>query len=67
MRSATALSTKEWKSALWAAETLPYCKCADVTDIEALRQLGIADIDTVVIKNSDSDRVNAMNRKVISY
>jgi len=32
-----------------ASQFLPYCKCADITDIEVLRQLGIADIDTVVI------------------
>ena len=43
-----------------AAETLPYCKCADVTDIEALRQLGIADIDTVVIAMGSSLEAGVM-------
>ena len=28
---------------------IPYCKCADVTDPEAIRQLGIANIDVVII------------------
>ena len=28
---------------------LPYCKCADVTDPEALQQLGIANIDVVIL------------------
>ena len=28
---------------------LPYCKCADVTDPEVIRQLGIANIDVVII------------------
>ena len=32
-----------------AIADIPYCKCADVTDIEVLRQLGIASIDTVSI------------------
>ncbi|MBQ1189902.1 MAG: TrkA family potassium uptake protein, partial [Lachnospiraceae bacterium] len=27
----------------------PYCKCADVTDPEVIRQLGIASIDVVII------------------
>ncbi len=29
--------------------SIPFCKCADVTNLEALKQLGVADIDTVVI------------------
>ncbi len=28
---------------------LPYCKCADVTDAEVIKQLGIANIDVVII------------------
>ena len=28
---------------------LPYCKCADVTDPDVLRQLGVSNIDVVVI------------------
>ena len=32
-----------------AVPALPCCKCADTTDPEALRQLGIAEIDVVII------------------
>lgn len=32
-----------------AAAFLPVCKCADVTDIEVISRLGIANIDTVII------------------
>ena len=32
-----------------AATELPVCKCADVTDREVIRQLGIANMDVVVI------------------
>jgi trk system potassium uptake protein TrkA len=32
-----------------AAQDIPVCKCADVTDIEVLRQLDIANFDVVII------------------
>ena len=32
-----------------AAWELPYCKCADVTDPETIRQLGISNMDVVII------------------
>ena len=32
-----------------AAAELPICKCADITDIEVLRQLGISSVDVVII------------------
>ncbi|MBO4887644.1 MAG: TrkA family potassium uptake protein [Firmicutes bacterium] len=32
-----------------AIADIPFCKCADVTDAEVIRQLGIANIDVVVI------------------
>lgn len=32
-----------------AAAFLPICKCADVTDVEVIKRLGIEEIDTVVI------------------
>ena len=32
-----------------AAEKLPICKCADITDAEVIRQLGISNIDVVII------------------
>lgn len=31
------------------ASELPYCKCADITDPEVMQQLGIANIDVVII------------------
>ena len=32
-----------------AAAFLPVCKCADITDIEVMNHLGIAEVDTVII------------------
>lgn len=32
-----------------AIAEIPYCKCADVTDPEAIRQLGITNIDVVIV------------------
>ncbi len=32
-----------------ASEFLPYCKCADVTDDDVIKQLGISNVDTVII------------------
>ena len=32
-----------------AVMELPYCKCADITDVEVIKQLGIANIDVVII------------------
>ena len=32
-----------------AIAEIPYCKCADVTDPEALRQLGIPNMDVVIV------------------
>ena len=32
-----------------AIAEIPYCKCADVTDAEALRQLGISNMDVVIV------------------
>ena len=36
-----------------AASRLPYCKCADITDPDAMKQLGIGTIDTVIIAMAD--------------
>lgn len=33
---------------------LPICKCADVTDAEALKQLGIKNIDTVIVSMANN-------------
>ncbi len=32
-----------------AAEYLPLCKCADVTDPDVIKRLGIANVDTVIV------------------
>ena len=32
-----------------ASAEIPYCKCADITDEDVLRQLGISNVDTVII------------------
>lgn len=32
-----------------ASAEIPYCKCADITDPEVIRQLGIANVDVVII------------------
>lgn len=32
-----------------ASSDLPYCKCADVTDAEVIKKLGIANVDVVII------------------
>lgn len=32
-----------------AIEFIPYCKCADVTDADVIKQLGISNIDVVII------------------
>lgn len=32
-----------------ASAVIPYCKCADITDPEVIKQLGIANMDVVVI------------------
>ncbi len=37
-----------------AAEVLPVCKCADVTDKKILEQLGITDVEVVIIAMADS-------------
>lgn len=32
-----------------AAMEIPYCKCADITDAEVIKRLGIANVDVVII------------------
>ena len=43
-----------------AAMTFPYCKCADVTDPEVIKQLCIANIDTVIIAMADNLEASVM-------
>lgn len=39
---------------------IPYCKCADVTDPEALKQLGVANMDVVIIAMGGSLEASVM-------
>lgn len=43
-----------------AASEIPFCKCADITDIEVIRQLGIANVDVVIIAMADSLEASVM-------
>ncbi len=43
-----------------AAAYLPVCKCADVTDIEVIERLGIAEIDTVIISMASNLEASVM-------
>lgn len=42
------------------AAVFPVCKCADIADADAVEQLGIADIDTVIIAMSNSLEATVM-------
>lgn len=43
-----------------AIAEIPYCKCADVTDPEVIKQLGIANIDVVIIAMASSLEASVM-------
>ena len=43
-----------------AAQTIPVCKCADVTDPEVIDRLDIADVDVVVIAMANSLEATVM-------
>lgn len=43
-----------------AAADIPYCKCADVTDPETVRQLGIASVDVVIIAMATNLEANVL-------
>lgn len=43
-----------------AIADVPYCKCADVTDIEVIRKLGIADVDVVIISMATNLEASVM-------
>ncbi len=43
-----------------AATELPYCKCADVTDPEAIKLLGAGELDVVIIAMSQSFEASVM-------
>lgn len=39
---------------------IPFCKCADVTSLETLRQLGAANMDTVIVAMANSLEASVM-------
>lgn len=43
-----------------AADELPICKCADVTDPDVIRQLGIANVDVVIIAMANNLEASVM-------
>lgn len=43
-----------------AADELPICKCADITDPEAIRQLGISNVDVVIIAMANNLEASVM-------
>lgn len=43
-----------------AIAEIPFCKCADVTDAEVLRQLGIANFDVVIVAMASSLEASVM-------
>ena len=43
-----------------ASTEIPYCKCADVTDSEVIKQLGIANVDVVIISMATNLEASVM-------
>ena len=43
-----------------AADELPICKCADITDPEVIRQLGISNVDVVIIAMANNLEASVM-------
>lgn len=42
------------------ADEIPYCKCADITDAEVIKRLGIANIDVVIIAMANNLEASVM-------
>ena len=43
-----------------AISEIPFCKCADITDAEVIRQLGIANMDVVIIAMANNLEASVM-------
>lgn len=43
-----------------ASSEIPFCKCADVTDAEVIRQLGIANVDVAIISMATNLEASVM-------
>ena len=39
---------------------IPFCKCADITDLEVIKQLGVANIDVVIIAMANNLEASVM-------
>ncbi len=44
-----------------AISEIPFCKCADVTDAEVIKQLGISNVDVVIIATSGNFEASVMS------
>lgn len=44
-----------------AIEEIPYCKCADVTDAEVIKRLGIANVDVVIVAFANNLEASVMS------
>lgn len=42
-------------------QDIPFCKCADVTDPEVIKQLGIADVDVVIVAMANNFEASVMS------
>ncbi len=43
-----------------AIADIPFCKCADITDLEIIKQLGVADIDVVIVAMANNLEASVM-------
>ena len=43
-----------------AIAELPFCKCADITDVDVIKRLGISNIDTVIIAMANNLEASVM-------
>lgn len=44
-----------------AAKEIPFCRCADITDLEVIKQLGISNVDIVVIAMANNLESSVMS------
>ena len=42
------------------ADVLPVCKCADITDPDVIRQLGISNVDVVIVAMANNLEASVM-------
>ena len=57
---ADVLAVDESEALVNAANHLPLCKCADVTDPDVIRELGIANVDVVIIAMANNLEASVM-------